>query len=177
MIGLVLTVISLVWTTYSTGEDFETIRSLEFTYSVFSSLPVYRIPTHVNKETGMSLSMADTVTGGAISAAAAADAEAGKPTAVSTTDVSATVPSDDQYATPGMKSLFVQVSVVFLLISGYFAMILTNWATLQTATSISNPKTGRAAMWIQAAGQWIAVVIYLWSLLAPKLFPDRDFSN
>jgi hypothetical protein len=74
-----------------------------------------------------------------------------------------------------MKSLFVQVSFVFFLISGYFAMILTNWATLQTDSSISNPKTGSAAMWIQAAGQWIAIAIYLWSLIAPKLFPDREF--
>lgn len=83
----------------------------------------------------------------------------------------------DPYAAEGMKSLFVQVSAVFLLISGYFAMILTNWATLQTTTSIANPKTGRAAMWIQAAGQWIAVSVYLWSLVAPKFFPDRDFSG
>ena len=138
---------------------------------------MYRIPTVTNKETGMSLSLASTLTGGAI-AAGPGDTEAG-PAAISTSDVSPAVvsSSDDPYAVEGMKTLFVQVSVVFLLISGYFAMILTNWATLQTSSSISNPKTGRAAMWIQAAGQWIAVTIYLWSLIAPKLFPDRDFSN
>jgi hypothetical protein len=32
-------------------------------------------------------------------------------------------------------------------------------------------------MWIQAAGCWIAVLIYLWSLVAPKIFPNRDFGS
>ncbi len=155
---MALTVISLVFTTYTT---------------------VQSIPTATNKETGMRMSLADIVTGGT------GDVE-NKSGAVSTTDVNPTEPApaavstdgaSSPYSVDGMKWLFVQVSIVFLLISGYFAMILTNWATLQTSTSISNPKTGSVAMWIQAAGQWIAIAIYLWSLVAPKLFPDRDFGN
>ena len=54
-------------------------------------------------------------------------------------------------------------------------MVLTNWATLQSSTSISSPKTGLAAMWIQAAAQWIAILMYVWSLVAPKILTDRDF--
>eukprot|EP01034_Spumella_vulgaris_P022014 gene22015-28107_t len=167
VIGLVLTVISLVWTTYTT---------------------VHSIPVGTNKETGTRLSLADVVTGGAISAdkqstTATAGGEAAAGGVVNPSDISATygaTPTTENgggegYAASGMKSLFVQVSFVFFLISGYFAMILTNWATLQSNSSISNPKTGAAAMWIQAAGQWIAIAIYLWSLVAPKLFPDREF--
>ena len=41
--------------------------------------------------------------------------------------------------------------------------------------TIASAKQGTAAMWIQAAGQWIAITFYIWSLAAPKLFPDRDF--
>ncbi|KAJ1393228.1 serine incorporator/TMS membrane protein, partial [Ochromonadaceae sp. CCMP2298] len=68
-------------------------------------------------------------------------------------------------------------SLVFLLVSGYYAMILTNWATEQQNDSQADPRNGRAAMWIQAAGQWIAILIYLWSLVAPKVLPDRDFGG
>lgn len=55
-------------------------------------------------------------------------------------------------------------------------MVLTNWATLQANSQISSPKNGDAAMWLQAAGEWIAILLYVWTLVAPKLFPDRDFS-
>lgn len=79
-------------------------------------------------------------------------------------------------AEPGlMNKMLIQVSVVFVLVSGYYAMVLTNWATEQANTSISNPRSGRAAMWIQAAGQWIAIAFYGWSLIAPKLLVDREF--
>jgi hypothetical protein len=79
------------------------------------------------------------------------------------------------YASPLLGTLFVQVSFVFLCVSGYYAMVLTNWATEQTSTSIANPRAGRAAMWIQAAGSWIAIMMYLWSLVAPKILSDREF--
>jgi cell wall-associated NlpC family hydrolase len=74
-----------------------------------------------------------------------------------------------------MNQLLLQVSVVFILVSGYYAMVLTNWATEQANASISNPRSGRAAMWIQAAGQWIAIAMYGWSLIAPRILSDRDF--
>jgi hypothetical protein len=83
---------------------------------------------------------------------------------------------DEDYSVIGIRGVFMQVSLVFLLISGYYAMILTNWATLQKSETMANGKTGQVAMWIQASGQWIAFIMYLWSLLVPKLFPDRDFS-
>lgn len=74
-----------------------------------------------------------------------------------------------------LNALFVQVSFVFLLVSGYYAMVLTNWATEQTGTGIDNPRAGKVAMWIQAAGQWIAICLYFWSLIAPKVLTNREF--
>ncbi len=58
-----------------------------------------------------------------------------------------------------------------------FTQVLTNWATMQENNTQSDPRTGRVAMWIQAAGQWIAILIYLWSLVAPKIFTNRDFGG
>lgn len=157
VIGMVLTIISLVWTTYST---------------------VIAIPVATNKDTGTRVSLADVVTGGNGDKKADEVADPAGVTvnaAPSAAPVGTDMQSDDPYAASGLKTLFVQVSLIFLLISGYFAMILTNWATLQTTTSISNPKTGEVAMWIQAAGQWIAIIIYLWSLVAPKILTNREF--
>ena len=66
---------------------------------------------------------------------------------------------------------------MFILASSYYCMVLTNWATLQSSFSLSDPKTGDASMWIQASAQWAALLLYIWALVAPKLFPDRDFGG
>ena len=55
--------------------------------------------------------------------------------------------------------------------------MLTNWATLQQSDNMSDPKSGTAAMWLQAAGQWVALLLYGWSLVAPAVFPNRDFGT
>lgn len=137
VIGLVLLVASITWTTYNTVHKIPTAKGVNFTN--ISTTSKQSNPTGEASESSRN-------------------------------------ENTDSYNVPGIKSLFVQVSFVFLLISGYYAMVLTNWATEQSDNSIDNPQTGRAAMWIQAAGSWIAILLYLWSLIAPKLFPDRDFN-
>ena len=69
------------------------------------------------------------------------------------------------------------VIAIYITLATYFPMVLTNWATLQSSDAmLSNPKTGTVALWLQAAGQWIVLLLYSWTLVAPSLFPDRDFS-
>jgi len=43
--------------------------------------------------------------------------------------------SGSPYDVPGVKALFAQVSILFLLVSGYYAMILTNWCTEQSGAT------------------------------------------
>ena len=31
-------------------------------------------------------------------------------------------------------------------------------------------------MWVKLGAQWVTGLLYMWTLLAPALFPDRDFS-
>jgi hypothetical protein len=81
------------------------------------------------------------------------------------------------YAARGLKTVLAEVSLVFILVSCYFAMVLTNWATVQSNYGLATANSGTAAMWLQASGQWVAIFMYAWSLVAPKLFPDRDFSG
>ena len=33
------------------------------------------------------------------------------------------------------------------------------------------------AMWVKIASSWAAMIIYVWTLIAPACFPDRDFPN
>jgi Serine incorporator (Serinc) len=40
----------------------------------------------------------------------------------------------------------------------------------------TDPKNGKAALWLTASGQWACLLLYLWTLAAPRLMPDRDFS-
>jgi len=65
----------------------------------------------------------------------------------------------------------------------YMAMLLTNWGSAVDSTEQSDNGTssgtvtrGKTAMWITILTQWVAVGMYLWTLCAPRAFPDRDFS-
>lgn len=81
------------------------------------------------------------------------------------------------YHGPEIRRLLLTVVCIYITLSTYFPMVLTNWATLQSSDAmLSNPKTGTVALWLQAAGQWIVLLLYCWTLVAPSLFPDRDFS-
>ncbi|XP_077295154.1 serine incorporator TMS1 isoform X1 [Arctopsyche grandis] len=61
----------------------------------------------------------------------------------------------------------------FALSALYVMMTLTNWykpnSTLQTLNA------NVASMWIKIISSWICVALYIWTLVARPLFPDRDF--
>lgn len=73
-----------------------------------------------------------------------------------------------------------KINVVMALISCWVAMTLTGWGTIEAADDISasmaNPTVGRVNMAMLGISQWLAIGLYMWTLLAPRLFPDRDFS-
>lgn len=35
---------------------------------------------------------------------------------------------------------------------------------------------GWTSVWVKVVSQWVTVGLYCWTLVAPVLFPDRDFS-
>lgn len=67
-------------------------------------------------------------------------------------------------------------NVVMVLISMFYAMMLTNWGDINVDGESSDPKNGWTAMWLTTTGQWVCFIIYGWTLIAPRIFPDRDFS-
>jgi len=61
----------------------------------------------------------------------------------------------------------------FLLASMYVAMLMCNW-TFAAESGFALDKSW-ISVWIKIASQWLAAALYIWTLLAPYLFPDRDF--
>ncbi|XP_063633769.1 probable serine incorporator isoform X5 [Cydia splendana] len=62
--------------------------------------------------------------------------------------------------------------VVFALATLYSMMTLTNWFN----PSSQLMKVNVASMWIKISSSWLCVGIYIWTMVAPAMFPDRDFS-
>jgi len=61
-------------------------------------------------------------------------------------------------------------------VSMYIAMLLTNWGSSPEGTLSQKYNIGLASSWLQAAACWTCSILYLWTLIAPRLFPNRDFS-
>ncbi|XP_062818412.1 serine incorporator 2 [Anolis carolinensis] len=61
-----------------------------------------------------------------------------------------------------------------LLASLYIMMTLTNWYTPDEAyRNLTSPWT---AVWVKISSSWVGLFVYVWTLVAPLVLPDRDFS-
>ncbi|KAJ1454887.1 serine incorporator/TMS membrane protein [Pelagophyceae sp. CCMP2097] len=70
----------------------------------------------------------------------------------------------------------VAFNAVMALMAMMVSMVLTNWGSIPKARGAQTPQAGNVAMWMQAAAQWTALLLYVWTSVAPALCPDRDFS-
>mmetsp|Transcript_1098 Transcript_1098/g.1967 ORF Transcript_1098/g.1967 Transcript_1098/m.1967 type:complete len:521 (-) Transcript_1098:138-1700(-) len=70
-----------------------------------------------------------------------------------------------------------KINMILSLICCWYAMSLTSWGSVTGGGgNIANPSAGRGSMWMIISSQWLMNFFYLWTLIAPKLFPDREFS-
>jgi len=76
----------------------------------------------------------------------------------------------------GPSRISWRLNVVLALVSCWFAMSLTGWGAIEAGGNAANPDVGNVSMWMIISSQWLAMSLYLWTLVAPRLFPDRDFS-
>ena len=60
----------------------------------------------------------------------------------------------------------------------YMAMLCTNWAspTILKNDTVHFFESNESSYWLKIVSQWITMSIYIFSLVAPFIFPDRDFS-
>ncbi|XP_059412845.1 serine incorporator 2-like [Carassius carassius] len=61
-----------------------------------------------------------------------------------------------------------------LLASLYIMMTLTNW--YQPDTDYTAMKTSMPSVWVKICSSWLGLALYLWTLVAPLILSDRDFS-
>jgi hypothetical protein len=69
-----------------------------------------------------------------------------------------------------------KLDIVLAFISCFYAMTLTGWGSIESGGTPANPDVANVSMWMIIASQWIVLTMYLWTLVAPRLFPGRDFS-
>jgi hypothetical protein len=86
-------------------------------------------------------------------------------------DQHTSIASDPTYFNNSWK-----LNAILALISCWYSMALTGWGTIEKRGNIANPDVSETSMWMLIVSQWIALLLYLWTLVAPRFFPDRDFS-
>jgi len=68
-----------------------------------------------------------------------------------------------------------RINLVLATVACWTSMTLTGWGELTNDGLSANPSAGTTAMWMVMAAQWLCILLYLWMLVAPRLFPDREF--
>jgi len=90
-------------------------------------------------------------------------------------------PNENDNFNSAAGSLIWKLNVVLMLISCWVTASLTGWGTISGGIgaegehTAANPLVGRFNMAMMAVAQNLAVCLYLWTLLAPRVFPDRVF--
>mmetsp|Transcript_8392 Transcript_8392/g.10659 ORF Transcript_8392/g.10659 Transcript_8392/m.10659 type:complete len:84 (+) Transcript_8392:94-345(+) len=74
------------------------------------------------------------------------------------------------------RGLAWKFNVVLVLITMYWCMTLTNWGDSGGDSSGSSPMAGKISLWMNITASWISIALYTWTMVAPWIFPDRDFS-
>jgi len=69
-----------------------------------------------------------------------------------------------------------KLNIALASVSCWVAMALTGFGSIQADGDVANPQIGEVNMWVIIASQWLALLLYTWTLIAPRLFPSRDFS-
>ncbi|KAF9604704.1 hypothetical protein IFM89_009140 [Coptis chinensis] len=64
--------------------------------------------------------------------------------------------------------------LIFALASMYSGMLLTGWSSSQSDGS-DLIDVGWTTVWVRICTQWVTGALYVWSLLAPLIMPDREF--
>ncbi|XP_028069350.1 probable serine incorporator, partial [Camellia sinensis] len=64
--------------------------------------------------------------------------------------------------------------IIFSLASMYSAMLLTGWSTSVGANG-RLVDVGWPSVWVRIITGWATAGLFIWSLVAPHLFPDREF--
>ncbi|KAJ7980130.1 Serine incorporator [Quillaja saponaria] len=63
--------------------------------------------------------------------------------------------------------------LIFALASMYSAMLLSGWTSSSESSDLID--VGWTSVWVRICTEWVTAGLYVWSLVAPLIFPDREF--
>lgn len=64
--------------------------------------------------------------------------------------------------------------VLMMVASMYIQLFLTGW-NLPSAAIGESTAYSMASAWVKLSSSWICILLYIWTLIAPIIFKDRDF--
>lgn len=66
--------------------------------------------------------------------------------------------------------------LVFCLAAMYVTMLINGWSTVNEENGeLISVGHDWASVWVKVVSSWVCVLLYLWTLVAPILFPNRDW--
>ncbi|CAA2938071.1 probable serine incorporator [Olea europaea subsp. europaea] len=63
--------------------------------------------------------------------------------------------------------------LIFALASMYSAMLLSGWTSSSESSDYID--VGWTSVWVRICTEWVTAALYVWSLVAPLILPDREF--
>jgi len=92
-------------------------------------------------------------------------------------DIEQPLTSSDENSADGASIWsLMRYHIVMMLASMYMTMVLCSWEIDSPDTStLQNFGINNWSMIVKLVSQWVAVVLYIWTLIAPKAFPNRKF--
>lgn len=63
--------------------------------------------------------------------------------------------------------------LIFALASMYSAMLLSGWTSSSESSDLID--VGWTSVWVRICSEWVTAGLYIWSLIAHLVFPDREF--
>ncbi|CAB3397815.1 unnamed protein product [Caenorhabditis bovis] len=75
--------------------------------------------------------------------------------------------------TEGVAYSYSFFHFMFALASLYVMMTLTSW--YKPDNDLTHLNSNMASVWVKIVSSWLCVALYSWTLVAPALFPDREF--
>ena len=103
------------------------------------------------------------------------DAEGGADSAADPNGTTSTTAASDDEA-DGVTYNWSLFHIMFGLATLYIMMTLTNWYSPGNGASIQTISANMSAVWVKIISSWLCCAIYVWTLIAPVVLPDRDFS-
>ncbi|KAI4345558.1 hypothetical protein L6164_012667 [Bauhinia variegata] len=64
--------------------------------------------------------------------------------------------------------------LIFALASMYSAMLLSGWTSTTESSDLID--VGWTSVWVRICSEWVTAGLYVWTLMAPLILPEREFA-